>query len=167
MPIGRPSIFQAISTRNEGEPPGRFWSATLATIISAKMSGIKRSPRTGGPSTGLLRFLMGEPVMGRENPPLAAVNHQSDQFNPRPLASPWGAFSLPVSVMLADKLEVPGNGLVTTSVVTGSMKSAEIYQIEKAVPPIVAVTQNCPGRSTSRPIRSAWGRPLCWAAFRG
>jgi len=29
-------------------------------------------------------------VMGRENPSQPAVNHHDAQFNPRPVALPWG-----------------------------------------------------------------------------
>jgi len=38
------------------------------TTICAKISGIKEKPRRRGRYTGLLRFLVGEPVMGREKP---------------------------------------------------------------------------------------------------
>jgi hypothetical protein len=40
----------------------------VATIISAKTSGIKRSPKRRGSARGFSGSLWGEPVMGRENP---------------------------------------------------------------------------------------------------
>jgi hypothetical protein len=40
----------------------------VATIISAKTSGIKRSPKRRGVNTGLLRFLMGGTCDGEGKP---------------------------------------------------------------------------------------------------